>query len=205
MSSASSEDQVPIQTPLCKKHFRKYARRQIELEVEADSAVKPEKKIEKPPQPTRVQPRRAAKDRYLQTKMESKKRKAEVAFTESESGSTWTEDEFEDSDSWTSFTISLDQMESRAIKQAKRRMPHNCASGPAPWVCHLCVNENKSSKEVSPPRSPPIAPVADMAPVGEQLEIHSRSILDEGRRSKFRCGDMDCTIDACGETMFMFL
>lgn len=206
MSSLGSEDQVPIQAPLCKRHFKKYARRQIELEVEADCAVKPEKKIEEPPQPTRIQPRRAVKDRYLRTTTETKKRKAREAFTESKRESTRTEDGLEDSHPWTSFAISLDQMETRAIKQAKRRIYHNCPFGSAPWVCNLCVDEiNKSSKEVSSPRSPPIAPVADMAPVGERLKLHPRGILDKGGRSRFRCGDMDCTIDACGETMFMFL
>lgn len=206
MSSTSSDDQMPIQAPLCKKHFKNYARRQIELEVEADSAARPEKNIEEPPQPTRIQPRRAVKDRYLRTKIDTKKRNADEAFDESKRRKTQTEDEFEVDDPWTSFAISLDQMETRAIKQAKRRMSHNCPFGPVPWVCSLCVDEiNKSSKEVSSPRSPPIAPVADMAPVGEQLKLHSRGILNKGSRSKFRCGDMDCTIDACGETMFMFL
>ncbi|EEU46784.1 uncharacterized protein NECHADRAFT_77529 [Fusarium vanettenii 77-13-4] len=117
MSSAGFEDQVPIQTPLCKKNFRKYARRQIELEVEADNAVKPEKETEKPPQPTRIQPRRVAKDKHLRTKMETKKRNAEEAFNESKRKNTRTEDELEDDDPWTSFAISLDQMETRSLRQ----------------------------------------------------------------------------------------
>lgn len=205
MSSTSAKEQVPIQEPLCKKHFRQYARRQIELEVEADNAAKPEKEIEKPPQPVRIQPRRAAKDRHLQTKTETKKRNAEEASTKSKRRRTRVEDEFEDSDEWTSFAISLKQMETRAINQAKRRMSHNCPFGLVPWVCHLCVDEAARLPKDFSPGSPPIAPVADMAPVGEQLELHSRDILDKRGRSRFRCGDMDCTIDACGETMFMFL
>ncbi|UPK90985.1 hypothetical protein LCI18_001920 [Fusarium solani-melongenae] len=206
MPAISPDDQVPIQAPLCKKHFKKYARRQIELEVEADSAVKPEKNIEEPRQPTRIQPRRVAKDRYLRTKIKTKKRNADEAFNGSKRRKTQTEDDFEVDVPWTSFEISLDQMETRTVKQAKRRMSHNCPFGPVPWVCSLCVDEiNKSSKEVSSPRSTPIAPVADMALVGEQLKLHSRGISNKGIRSKFRCGDMDCTIDACGETMFMFL
>lgn len=198
---------MPIETPLCKKHFKQYARRQIELEVEADNGAKPERKIETtPPQPSRIQPRRVAKDRYLQTKMETKKRNASEAFNESKRRNTQTEDDLEDDDPWTSFAISLDQMETRVIKQAKRRMSHNCSFGPVPWVCSLCVDEiNNSSKEVSSPRSPPIAPVADMAPMGEQLKLHSQEISKNGKRPRFLCGDMDCTIDACGETMFMFL
>ncbi|RSL42575.1 hypothetical protein CEP53_012126 [Fusarium sp. AF-6] len=205
MTSSAAEDQVPIQAPLCKKHFRKYARRQIELEVEADNATKPEKEIEKPPQPIRIQPRRAVKDRFLRTKIETKKRTAEEAFTESKRRKARVEDEFEDSDAWTSFEISLNQMETRAINQAKRRMSHNCPFGPVPWVCNLCIDEvDKSSKEFMS-GSLPIAPIADMAPVGEQLELYSRDISNMGGRARFRCGDMDCTIDACGETMFMFL
>ncbi|KAJ4327530.1 hypothetical protein N0V84_002058 [Fusarium piperis] len=175
MSSTAAEEQVPIQTPLCKKHFQQYARRQIALEIEADNAVEAQKETEKPPQPTRIQPRRAAKDRYLQAKVEAKKRKAEEALAEAKRRKTTSGDEFEDSDSWTSFAISLDQMETRAINQAKRRMPQNCPFGAVPWVCNLCVEEvAKLSKEISP-GSPPIAPVASMVPIDEQLKLHSRA------------------------------
>lgn len=206
MSSTDSKEQVPIQAPLCKKHFQKYARRQIELEIEADGAIENQKETERPPRATRIQPRRAAKDRYLQTKVGEKKRKAEEEFTNSKRRRTTAGDEFEDSDPWTSFAISLNQMETRVSNQAKRRMSHSCPFGPAPWVCSLCVDETaKLSKEQLATGSPPVAPVASMAPVGEQLGLHSRGILEKWGRSRFRCGDMDCAIDACGETMFMFL
>ena len=51
----------------------------------------------------------------------------------------------------------------------------------------------------------PVAPVADMAAVGEVLELHYRTDFRKGEMTKFKWEGISYVIDACRTPMFMVL
>ncbi|KAM5346436.1 hypothetical protein ACJ41O_009441 [Fusarium nematophilum] len=188
MANLMPNNQPPLQVPLCQRHFKKFARAQIKLHTEEKrtklwEAQKSQGQTSM--QPTRVQPRRAVKDRYqrVQAKVaaiKAAKRQAEdELLPEPAAKRLRVSDPAEDLAAWTTFESSL----KRGITRTRNT---NC--------------EDAGSEEVSA-----IAPVADMAPIGEQLELYPTWDLDELEVTKRQCGNLSYVIDACNKPMFMFL
>ncbi|KAM5367238.1 hypothetical protein ACJZ2D_010071 [Fusarium nematophilum] len=211
MANLMPNNQPPLQVPLCQRHFKKFARAQIKLHTEEKrtklwEAQKSQGQTSM--QPTRVQPRRAVKDRYqrVQAKVaaiKAAKRQAEdELLPEPAAKRLRVSDPAEDLAAWTTFESSL----KRGITRTRNTNCGECSFGPGPWVCSFCTDqvdgsaEDAGSEEVSA-----IAPVADMAPIGEQLELYPTWDLDELEVTKRQCGNLSYVIDACNKPMFMFL
>lgn len=171
--------------PLCKKHF---------LDCTLDI-------IKSKSEPTRIQPRRAAKDKVLEQKTDTKKRRADEQLTSSTSARR----KANDLAKWESFVNLLEEQVTEIAEEAREKRLHNCAFGPAPWECHMCTSDFAKLVDKKVCMAKPVAPVADMATVGEVLEINYRKDFQKEEMTKFKWEGIPYVVDACRTPMFMVL
>ncbi|KAM0336563.1 hypothetical protein ACHAPQ_004056, partial [Fusarium lateritium] len=146
----------PIGAPLCKTHFESYALDHITHLIEAKKSKVTKKRSE----PTRVQPRRAAKDSHILEKAK-KKRASEEELTNSETKRRKVDNSVQNSAKWKAFSKSLEQQVNDTAERAREEGPHKCPFGPTPWTCYLCTSEiAKSTDELLETNEEPEAPVA---------------------------------------------
>ncbi|KAJ4139876.1 hypothetical protein NW768_001223 [Fusarium equiseti] len=169
--------------PLCKKHFVDYT-----LDITKSKS-----------EPTRIQPRRAAKDKVLEQKANTKKRRADEKLTSSSSKRRKNNNLAK----WESFVNSLEDQVTEITEEAREKGPHNCAFGPAPWECHMCTSDFAMLVDEKVCMARPVAPVADMATVGEVLELNYRKDFQKGEMTNFKWEGISYVIDACKKPMFM--
>ena len=169
---------------LCKKHFIDYT-----LDI-----------VKSKSEPTRIQPGRAAKDKVLEQKANTKKRRAD-----NEPRSSSKRRKTNDLAKWEAFVNSLEEQVTEITEQAREKGPHNCAFGPAPWECHMCTPDFEKLADEKVCMARPVAPVADMAAVGEVSELNYRKEFRKGEMTKFKWEGISYVIDACRTPMFMVL
>ena len=170
--------------PLCKKHFLDYT-----LDI-----------VKSKSEPTRIQPRRAAKDKVLEQKANTKKRRADENISSSSKRR-----KTNDLAKWEAFGNLLEEQVTDIAGEAKEKGPHNCAFGPAPWECHMCTSDFEKLMEEKVCMERPVAPVANMAAIGEVLELNYRKDFKKGEMTKFKWEGISYVIDACRTPMFMVL
>lgn len=166
--------------PLCEKHFLDYV-----LGHKTKSK-----------EPTRIQPRRVAKDKHLLAKTNTKKRQSDEELSSSSTKRRKINKPF---------TSLLEQQVSQITEQAAEKGPHNCSFGPAPWECHKCVSYFAEFVVEKLAIVKPEAPVANMATVGKILKLNSRMDFEGGEMITFEWEGMSYVIDACRAPMFMIL
>ncbi|RBR26619.1 uncharacterized protein FIESC28_00616 [Fusarium coffeatum] len=170
--------------PLCKKHFIDYT-----LDI-----------IKSKSEPTRIQPRRAAKDKVLEQKANTKKRRADEDISSSSKRK-----KTNDLAKWEAFGNLLEERVIEIAEEAREKGPHNCAFGPAPWACHMCPSDFEKLVNEKVCMAKPVAPVADMATVGEIFELNYRKDFEKGVMTKFKWEGIPYVIDACRTPMLMVL
>lgn len=171
-------------SPLCKKHFLDYT-----LDI-----------VKSKSEPTRIQPRRAAKDKVLEQKANTKKRRADENISSSSKRR-----KTNDLAKWEAFGNLLKEQVTEIAEEAREKGAHNCAFGPAPWQCHICTSDFEKLADGKVCMARPVAPVADMATVGEVLELNYRKDFEKGKMTKFKWEGISYVIDACRTPMFMIL
>ncbi|KAL3600287.1 hypothetical protein FPOAC2_04522 [Fusarium poae] len=175
--------------PLCKRHFQEHVFGQTS----------------KSNSPTRVQPRRLAKDKHLLTKRDTKKRYSDEELFSSITKRRKTDSPVSQNRKWNSFTSSLERQVSQIALQASEKGPHNCSLGPVPLECHMCVSHFAEFMVERLAIVKPVAPVANMATVGKVLKLNSRMDFGEGEMITFQWEGLSYVIDACRTPMFMIL
>ncbi|QPC69588.1 hypothetical protein HYE68_000340 [Fusarium pseudograminearum] len=146
--------------------------------------------------PTRIQPRRVAKDKHLLVKTNTKKRQSDEELSSSSTKRRKINKPF---------TSLLEQQVSQITEQAEEKGSHNCSFGPAPWECHKCVSHFAEFVVEKLTIVKPEAPVANMATIGKILKLNSRMDFEEGEMITFEWEGMSYVIDACKAPMFMIL
>ncbi|SPJ71651.1 uncharacterized protein FTOL_01379 [Fusarium torulosum] len=191
----------PIGAPLCKTHFESYAHEHITHLFE----TKKSKTTKKRPEPTRVQPRRAAKDSHLLANAK-KKRDSDEELANSETKRRKTDNSAQNSAKCKAFSKSLEQQVNEMAEKAREEGSDDCPFGPTPWTCHQCTSEiAKSTDEMFLTNEEPGAPVADMDPVGCPLKLNLWDDFCLGELVFSQCEGLSYIADACREPMFMFL
>jgi hypothetical protein len=191
----------PVGAPLCKTHFESYVLEHITHLLES----KKSKTTKKKPEPTRVQPRRAAKDSHLLAKAK-RKRDSDEELANSEAKRRKTDNSVQDSAKWKAFSKSLEQQVSEMAGKPRDQGSDDCPFGPTPWTCHLCTSEiAKSTNETFVSNEEPGAPVANMDPVGCSLQLNLWDGFSLEELVFSQCEGLPYIVDACREPMFMFL
>lgn len=191
----------PTGAPLCKTHFEPYVLKHITHLLESKKS-KPTKKSSKP---TRIQPRRAAKDSHILAKAK-RKRDADQELANSEAKRRKTDNSVQISAKWKAFSKSIEQQVDNIAGKAREEGSGDCPFGPRPWTCHLCTSEiTKLTEEMVLTNEEPRAPVANMDPVGCSLEVNLWDDLCLGESVFSQCEGLSYIVDACREPMFMFL
>ncbi|KAF4459694.1 hypothetical protein FALBO_13544 [Fusarium albosuccineum] len=212
MPSSTHENCPPMRAPLCRTHFDNYARKHVEADFKQKKVKEREEGEYYHPTPTnapptRVQPRRAAKDKYFKARDILQKRKAEEELLYAPGKRKRMEErDTEWADTWAKFEDSLERQIRRAVRRAEKTEIHGCPFGPFPLICDLCITEiarlygySYSNDTVS------AAPTASMSLVGNVLELHAQKKLDKGAIPNHRSAGMKYVIDACKEPIFMFV
>jgi hypothetical protein len=191
----------PIGAPLCKTHFESYVLEHITHLIES----KKSKATKKRPEPTRVQPRRAAKDSHLLAKAK-KKRDSDEELANSETKRRKTDNLAQNSAKWKAFSKSLEQQVKEMTEKATEEGPDDCPFGPTPWTCHICTSEiAKLTDEIFVSNEERGAPVANMDPVGCSLKLNLWDDFCLGELVFSQCEGLSYIVDTCKEPMFMFL
>ncbi|CEI60508.1 hypothetical protein FVEN_g13008 [Fusarium venenatum] len=175
--------------PLCKKHFQEHVLGQTS----------------KSNSPTRIQPRRLAKDKHLLTKTDTKKRYVDEDLLNSITKRRKTDSPVSQNRKLNSFANLLERQVSQIAELAAEKGPHNCSFGPAPWECHMCASHFTEFVVEKLAIVKPVAPVANMATVGKVLQLNSRMDFGEGEMITFQWEGLSYVIDACRTPMFMIL
>lgn len=216
---------IPIQyTPMCQKHFMCFtvdyynkspAAVFDHLYAAKSSAQKVTKpvKVTEPKAPTRVQPRRAAKDRILQARaMElsiSKKRAAEDDTDTQGPSKKQKTSKPEVSGAPPSMTLELlDEILHDAFADSLTDSKE-CAYRPKPWICADCEKLDAVRREefgsIGWNYHKGKAPVADMEPSGEELWLASWDKLDPAQGQIHRFGDIRFVVDTCRESKVLII
>ncbi|CAJ0547704.1 Ff.00g044580.m01.CDS01 [Fusarium sp. VM40] len=191
----------PTCAPLCKTHFESYVLEHITHLLES----KKSKTTKKRPEPTRVQPRRAAKDSHILAKAK-RKRDTDQELTKSEAKRRKTDNSAQNSTKWKAFSKAFEQQVDEIAGKAREERFGDCPFGPTPWTCHLCTSEiAKSTDGMLLTNEEPGAPVADMSPIGCFLEVNLWDGVWLGELEFSHCEGLSYILDACGEPRFMFL
>lgn len=188
-------------SPLCKTHFESHVLEHITHLLESKKS-KTTKKIS---EPTRVQPRRAAKDIHILAKAK-RKRDADQELANSEAKRRKTDNSVQISAKWKAFSKSLEQQVDDIAGKAREEGCGDCPFGPTPWTCHLCTSEiAKLKEEMFLTNEESRAPVANMDPVGCSLDVNLWDDLCLEELVFSQCEGLFYIVDACREPMFMFL
>ncbi|KAJ3521734.1 hypothetical protein NM208_g13159 [Fusarium decemcellulare] len=147
MPSATHKNPPSKRAPLCRTHFENYARKHVEADFKQKKVKGREEEEYYPPTPMngapiRVQPRRAAKDKYFQARDILQKRRAEEELLYApEKRKRMEEQDTEWADTWAKFEGSLERQIRRAVRRAEKTEIHDCPFGPLPLICDLCITE----------------------------------------------------------------
>ncbi|KAF5670524.1 hypothetical protein FHETE_4431 [Fusarium heterosporum] len=137
--------------------------------------TKKSKTTRKSLKPTRVQPKRAAKDNHILNKANSKKRGSDEEQVNPETKRRKTDDSVRNSAKWKTFSKSLEQQLSEMVEAVGENELHGCPFGPTPWTCHLCTAEIAESTNEDSLMfiEEPTAPIARMSLTKSYLELNS--------------------------------
>jgi hypothetical protein len=184
--------------PLCRKHFQDHVLNHIK------KSNKP-KVTTKHAEPTRIQPRRVAKDKHPLTNTNTKKRRSDEELSSSTTKRRKLNNSALHTKKCNTFIKLLAQQVSKIAEQAIEKGPQNCSFGPAPWRCHMCTSSFAEFVVEKLAIVKPVAPVANMATVGQVLKLNSRRDFGEGEMTTFEWEGLLYVIDACRAPMFMVL
>ncbi|KAL4724181.1 hypothetical protein ACLX1H_008793 [Fusarium chlamydosporum] len=182
--------------PLCKKHFQDHALSHI-------AKPKKPKIITELSEPTRIQPRRAAKDKHPLAETNKRKRNPQDELSVPTSKRRKPNDSAHTK--WNAFIELLEKQVGEIAEQAEEKGPHNCSFGPVPWECHMCTSDFAEFVVEKLAIVRPQAPVANMATTGKVLRLNSRRNFEEGEMTTFEWEGLSYVIDACRAPMFMVL
>ena len=156
--------------------------------------------------PTRVQPRRAAKDKVLRAQALNRKRQADED-ADSAGPSKRQKTVHIDLGSWENCALYLLQVIYQDLRDDRDKC--ECCYGPKPWVCEMCEPHHESWSQhydlVEGKYHQPRAPVADMSPIGEDLYIASWANLHPSQQRHHHFGRLNFIVDNCRGPMVLVL
>lgn len=191
----------PTGVPFCERHFQSfifnYITRQIEIkQLSSTRAIQSG--------PTRVQPRRVAKDKNPLGNI-TKKRESDEDLSKSTTKKRKANYTAQISKRWNEF-ITLVQQQVRERRDATEDEEFSCPFGSTPWSCKMCIAETSESTEENLLfMGEPTAPWADMTPAScsTRLSIWKNFGMAEFQMSQ--CEGLSYVIDTCRQPMFMML
>ncbi|KAH7264925.1 uncharacterized protein BKA55DRAFT_685409 [Fusarium redolens] len=202
MLTRSIQIRLPTGAPLCETHFQSYMLNYITKQIEVKQQSTTTSKTQSGP--TRVQPRRVAKDKHPLGKI-TKKRGADEDLSKSTTKKRKTNYPVHNSKAWSSF-ITLEKQQVKEKKDATEDKEFSCPFGPTPWACKECISETADSTEENLLfMGEPTAPQANMAPVGRPPKLNIWKDFGTAEFEMSQGEGLSYVIDACRQPMFMFL
>ncbi|KAF4500967.1 hypothetical protein FAGAP_2839 [Fusarium agapanthi] len=168
MITGTIQTRPPTGVPFCERHFQSfifnYIMRQIEIEQLASTR-------EIQAGPTRVQPRRVAKDKHPLGKI-TKKREADGDLPKSIIKKRKANFTTQSSKRWNEF-ITLVQQQVKERRDATQDEEFSCPYGSTPWACKMCISETgETTEENLLFMGEPTAPWANMAPARRPTRLN---------------------------------
>jgi hypothetical protein len=188
--------------PFCERHFQSfifnYITRQIAIEqLSSTRAIQSG--------PTRVQPRRVAKDKNPLGKI-TKKRGADEELPKSTTKKRKAKYTAQRTKRWNAFIKSV-QPQVKERRDATEDEEFSCPFGSTPWSCKMCISEvGESTEENLLFMGEPTAPWANMAPdrhPARRLSLWKNFGIAEFQT--FQYEGLLYVIDTCRQPMFMML
>lgn len=181
MFQATNFGVVPLYTPLCRAHFFEHVLDHFQRATYANEVNVPlVNKISI--EPTRVQPRRAVKSKYLDSMATAQADRRHLP------GAGEVEDLFL-------------EKEVQALKQALDRENEyrDCPFGTKPWECLSCSENNLSKNGTA------TAPMASMAPTGKEVHLYSEDGWENLKLTSIKIGELKFVVDDCAGRKYMFV
>lgn len=200
MIAKTIQTRPPTGVPFCEKHFQSFIFNYITQQIQIEQLTST-RAIQSGP--TRVQPRRVAKDKHPLGKI-TKKREADGDLPKS-TRKRKTNYTAQSSRRWNAF-ITLVQQQVKERRDATEDEEFSCPFGPTPWACKMCISKTgESTEENLLFMGEHTAPWANMAPVRRPPRLNIWKDFGIAEFQTSHCEGLSYVIDTCRQPMFMML